>query len=153
MYVFCRFILFVIFISPGFAFSEVLVPFDADVESSCTINMRSPGLMVLNGFSLLSSGANGGRSAKVDIFTTGTDFRVFLNAPERFRVSPAGVGSVMFDASYSSSGATHASGVAGNDALKLGLGVSNISIDLNAEASGFVFPNGHYSADVTVICE
>lgn len=58
-----------------------------------------------------------------------------------------------FDALYSSSGATRAGGIAGNQALKLGRGVSNISIDLDAEASGFVFPNGRYSADVTVTCE
>ncbi|MCR4267810.1 hypothetical protein [Nitratireductor sp. ZSWI3] len=129
------------------------VPFNSQVDATCTITLQSPGVLGQDGVSKLDSKAAGGRSGRAVVLTTGEGFNLSTTTPTAFSSSPAGVGAVTFDSSYRASGATFIADTPGSTISRLGHGATNVDVDLSATANGFVFPLGRYTAEVTVTCE
>ncbi|SEB39157.1 hypothetical protein [Nitratireductor aquibiodomus] len=129
------------------------LPFRANLEESCTIEIRSDGVLVRDGLDVLDSEAAGGNSGAATVYTTGAGFQASLKAPEAFSRAPNGTGAVTFMTTYSSTGATSTAKVPGSTITPLGVGASNLSVDLRAVADNAIFQKGAYEAFVTVTCE
>ncbi|EKF20948.1 hypothetical protein [Nitratireductor pacificus] len=131
------------------------VIFNGTVLSTCLITIGTPGTLAANaGFTALSSDEAGGISGTATILTTGLGYNVSTAAPSAFTSAPAGGDdSVTFASSYSASGVTSLLDVVGTLTSPLGLGLTNLNVDLTATKSAGHFPAGVYSAVVTVTCE
>ncbi|MCT7375255.1 hypothetical protein [Chelativorans salis] len=131
------------------------VIFNGLITSTCLINVGTPGTLVASAdYTELSSTEAGGTSGTVTILTTGAGYEVSTDSPSAFATAPAGGGdSVTFASSYSANGVTSLTDVVGSLASPLGLGLTNLSVDLMATKSTGTFPAGDYMAEVTVTCE
>ena len=88
------------------------------------------------------------------MLTTGTTFRISALAPASFTLAPAtGNDNVSFAAAYSGSGATTITSTPGATQTSLGLGLTNVVVQLGATKSSGNFASGNYTATVTVRCE
>ncbi|WP_292896244.1 MULTISPECIES: hypothetical protein [unclassified Nitratireductor] len=133
--------------------TQLDIPFSANLEESCTIELQSDGLLVRDGLDVLDSAAAGGRAGVATIYTTGPGFQTSLDTPEAFLSAPVGTGGVTFTTTYSSTGATTTPKVAGSTTTPLEVGASSVSVDLRAVANNAIFQKGEYKAFVTVTCE
>lgn len=131
------------------------VLFNGSVLSTCLITIGTPGTLVASAdYQTLSSTEAGGVSGSATILATGMGFQVSTGAPTAFVSSPAGGDdSVTFASSYSASGVTTLTDVVGSITSPLGIGLTNLSVDLTATKSAGTFPAGNYTAEVTVTCE
>ncbi|WP_048646516.1 hypothetical protein [Nitratireductor soli] len=131
------------------------VLFNGSVLSTCLITIGTPGTLVANpGYTVLSSEEPGGIAGTATILATGLGFNVSTAAPAAFTSAPAGGDdSVVWSSAYSASGVTSLLDIVGNVTSPLGLGLTNLNVDLTATKSAGHFPAGTYSAMVTVTCE
>ncbi|WP_011580643.1 MULTISPECIES: hypothetical protein [Chelativorans] len=131
------------------------MPFSSTVSATCNIAIDSAGIMTPSSDQTqLSSQEQGGSAGLATITTTGASFDVTASAPTAFSAAPAGgETNVTFASLYSATGATTATDVAGATPTALGTGVTNLAVDLTATKSTGIFPEGNYSADVTITCE
>lgn len=126
--------------------------FNGNVAHSCTLVAGTDGTLVPNfDGDVLSSKLTGGAAATVTATTTAGPYKVSALAPVAFTLGSST--NTTFEASYSISGATTASNVAGATVTKVKRGTNNISVDLVATNSLDAFANGNYAAEVTVRCE
>ncbi|WP_421871427.1 hypothetical protein [Nitratireductor rhodophyticola] len=148
------FLLIAIFTSPAAAVTDTVI-FNGNIVSTCLITIGTPGILAANGdFSVLSSTGAGGTSGNATILTTGGGVNVSTSAPTAFAAAPdGGDGDVTFASSYSASGVTTLLDVVGEVASPLGLGLTNLNVDLSATKAAGVFPAGNYTAEVVVTCE
>ncbi|MFC6490537.1 hypothetical protein [Nitratireductor sp. GCM10026969] len=139
---------------PGLA-ADGTVLFNASVLSTCLITIGTPGVMTASAdYTELSSLEAGGASGTATILTTAAGYEVSTSAPVAFVSAPAGGDdSVTFASSYSASGVTSLTDVVGSVTSVLGLGLTNLDVDLTATKSAGAFPAGSYVAEVTVTCE
>ncbi|MDX2309217.1 MAG: hypothetical protein NW216_13325 [Hyphomicrobium sp.] len=131
------------------------VPFAGLVTASCVLTVGIPGVIAPNAtFDQLSSTNSGGLAGTISALATGTNFRVSAAAPSDFTLAPDGASSgVTFSTTYSGSGATSFGSTPGSTQRTLGLGLTNMSVNLAASKSSGVFPGGAYAAEVVVTCE
>lgn len=131
------------------------VIFNGSVLSTCIITIGTPGTIAANGdFTELSSKETGGLPGTATILTTGSGFNVSTAAPAAFTSAPSGGNSsVTFASTYSASGVTTLLDVVGTVTSPLGVGLTNLDVDLSATKSIGHFPAGNYTAEVTVTCE
>lgn len=143
-----------IFIAPAAAVTDTVI-FNGNVISTCLITVGTPGVLSTNGaMNVLSSSEAGGVSGTATVVTTGTDFNLSTSAPSTFFLAPAGGDDdVSFATHYSASGVTSLLDVVGTVTSPLGLGLTNVDVDLSATKSAGVFPAGNYTAQVTLTCE
>ncbi|MCR4267813.1 hypothetical protein [Nitratireductor sp. ZSWI3] len=134
---------------------EGSVIFNGTILSTCLITIGTPGTLAANAdFTELSSEAPGGISGTATILTTGIGYNLSTSAPAAFTSAPAGGDdAVVFASSYSASGVTSLLDVVGTVTSPLGLGLTNVDVDLTATKSSGNFPAGSYTAQVTVTCE
>lgn len=135
--------------------ADGIVPFTGLVTSTCVLTVGTPGVLGANAdYSTLSSAAAGGTAGLVTALSTGTTFRVSAIAPTSFSISPdGGNDGVTFAASYQASGATSIGNTLGAVTTTLGLGLTNLTVNLDATKSSGPFPGGAYTAEVVVRCE
>ncbi|WP_246225868.1 hypothetical protein [Chelativorans xinjiangense] len=131
------------------------VIFNGSVLSTCLITIGTPGTLAASAdYTMLSSTEAGGSSGTATILTTGAGFEVSTSAPVTFVAAPAGGNdSVTFASSYSANGVTSLLDVVGSVTSPLGLGLTNLDVDLAATKSAGAFSAGNYTAEVTVTCE
>ncbi|WP_025031235.1 MULTISPECIES: hypothetical protein [Nitratireductor] len=143
-----------IFTAPAAAVTDTVI-FNGNVISTCLITVGTPGVLGTNGaLNVLSSTEAAGVSGTATVVTTGTGFNMSTSTPAAFLVAPAGGDDdVTFSSSYSASGVTTLLDVVGTVTSPLGLGVTNVDVDLSATKSAGVFPAGNYTAEVTLTCE
>ncbi|WP_295813597.1 hypothetical protein [uncultured Nitratireductor sp.] len=148
------FFLAIVFTSPAAAITDTVI-FNGNVLSTCLITLGTPGILASNGdFSVLSSTEAGGASGSATILTTGTSFSVSTSTPAAFIAAPTGGDdNVTFASSYSASGVTTLLDVVGSVTSPLGLGLTNVDVDMSATKSTGTFPAGSYTAEVTLTCE
>ena len=134
---------------------EGSILFNGTVLSTCVITIGTPGTLVTNaGYTVLSSQEPGGIAGTATILATGLGFNVSTAAPTAFTSAPAGGDdAVVWSSGYSASGVTTLVDVVGSVTSPLGLGLTNLDVDLTAAKSAGNFPAGNYSAVVTVTCE
>ncbi len=126
--------------------------FTGTVLSTCVLTVGTPGIIAPNSdFSALDSRNPGGLPSSVSALTTGGSFSISAVPPASFTTGSST--GVTFATAYTLSGATTASGVIGTATTLLGIGVTNISVDLAATKSSGSFQAGAYTAAVTVRCE
>lgn len=132
-----------------------LVPFNGTILAACVLTVGTPGVLVANGtYTELSSSAGGGLGGIITVLTTGASFKVSALAPSAFTLAPAtGNDNVSFAAAYSGSGATTMPNTPGATQTSLGLGVTNVVVNLSATKASGNFVAGNYTATVTVRCE
>lgn len=143
-----------IFIAPAAAVTDTVI-FNGNVISTCLITVGTPGILSTNGaMNVLSSSEAGGVSGTATVVTTGAGFNLSTSAPSTFFLAPAGGDDdVSFATHYSASGVTSLLDVVGSVTSPLGLGLTNVDVDLSATKSAGVFPAGNYTAEVTLTCE
>ena len=131
------------------------VPFTGIVTSTCVLTVGSPGVMSAStDFTNLSSTNSGGVAGTIAVLSTGTAFKVSAIAPTAFTTSPVGGGdAVLFNALYQGTGATSIGSTPGATATTLNTGLTNLSVNLNAQKSSGTFPGGAYATEVIVRCE
>lgn len=147
------------------AFSTIGIPaanavngtviFNGTILATCLITIGTPGTLVASAdFTELSSQNGGGLSGTATVVTTGLGYSLSTSAPASFTSAPAdGDANVTFSSSYSASGVTSLLDVVGSVTSPLGLGITNVEVDLAATKSAGIFPAGSYTAEVTVTCE
>jgi hypothetical protein len=129
--------------------------FSGAVTSTCVLTAGTPGIIAPNSdYTGLSSQNAGGLSSSVAALATGSSFKVSAIAPNTFLTAPAdGNTNTSFASSYSLSGSTTASNVAGATQTPLNSGSATVSVNLAASKSSGNFSAGAYTAEVTVRCE
>jgi hypothetical protein len=100
---------------------------------------------------VLSSTESGGSASNVTALATARGFKVSAIAPAAFTTGDST--DVTFASTYSISGPTTATGVAGAVETTINRGSHTVAVNLAATKSSGVFANGTYSATVTVRCE
>lgn len=130
------------------------VQFNGVVLSTCSIVVSAPGTLDLSADGLKLSSREGlGIPGSATLLTTGAGYHVDVSTPTSFTLAPSGVNSgVGFSTQYSASGVSLALNVQGGITTSLGVGVTNLTVNLTASrAAGF--PAGIYAAQTTVTCE
>ena len=136
--------------------ADEIVLFNAAVAGACILTVGTPGTMAVDvaTYQTLSSKNATGIAGTVTALTSGTGFEVSTTAPSAFLVAPAtGNDNVSFASSYSLSGVTTILDVPGITPTVLGLGLTQVDVDLTATKSSGGFETGLYTASVTVTCE
>jgi len=130
------------------------VQFDGVVASTCSIAIGTPGVLdVSNNGTRLSTTSGLGAPAHATITSTGTTFKVSVGTPSAFTLAPSGGNAgTTFDSRYSTSGVTIVVDAPGSTLTPLGLGITNLSVNLIANHPT-LFPSGIYSAQSVVTCE
>jgi hypothetical protein len=130
------------------------VQFNGVVLSNCTIVITTPGTLDLSADGLKLSSKEGlGIPGSATLLTTGAGYRVDVGTPTSFTLAPSGVNSgVGFATQYSATGVSAAVNVQGGITTALGIGVTNLSVNLTASRPAG-FPAGIYAAQTTVTCE
>jgi hypothetical protein len=131
------------------------VPFTGAILSICALTVGIPGVVAPNAtYDELSSTNAGGTNGTIAALTTGSGFSVTTEAPSNFTLAPTGGGTnVTFASAYSATGVTTISLSAGNTVTPLNVGLTTVSVQLEATKSSGTFPAGAYSAEVLVRCE
>lgn len=102
----------------------------------------------------LSSRLPGGRSGYANVTATRSSYRIAVDAPVAFSNMPSnGDAGVRFRASYSATGNTNFGRTRGGVARKIKRGHTRIKTNLTARRQGSPFPQGQYSAQITLRCE
>lgn len=128
------------------------VQFNGLIDGICTILVGVSGALDISTDGLTISTAYGYPATAV-VTTTGSGFELSVGTPSVFDTAPAdGNTGVSFQTSYTTTGITSVSGILGSVATVLGLGITNVSVDLSATRSD-VFPAGTYGAETTITCE
>ncbi|KFB09790.1 hypothetical protein [Nitratireductor basaltis] len=135
--------------------AEGTVTFNGTVLPSCLITIGTPGTLAADAsYSQISSKNVGGIAGTASVVATAPTFSLSTTAPVAFTSAPAGGGDdVTFASTYSTNGVTSVTDVAGGVATQLGLGLTNVDVDLTATKASGAFPAGNYVADVTITCE
>lgn len=130
------------------------VQFDGLVLPNCAITISAPGVLdVAPGGSEMNTATGLGVPARAAIVATGGNFSVSVTPTSTFALAPAGGNAgTTFETKYSSSGATVAVNVLSGTPTQLGIGLSNLTINLKATHSS-PFPAGVYNAQAVVTCE
>ncbi len=134
---------------------DSIVPFTGVVTSTCVLTVGTPGVMSAStDFTNLSSTNAGGVAGTVAVLSTGASFKVSAISPTSFTTAPAGGGdAVSFNALYQGSGATSIGSTPGATPTTVNTGLTNLSVNLNAQKSTGTFPAGAYASEVIVRCE
>ncbi len=126
--------------------------FGATVGNTCRLIAVDTGLLVPNVTNrVLSSSLSGGRQAQVSADASSAGFTVSAIAPTTFVTGNSN--NTTFASTYSLSGATSGSNIAGPTQTLLNSGSSTVAVDLSATKTAGVFPRDMYTADVTIRCE
>jgi hypothetical protein len=127
-------------------------PFSAAVNNSCTLTVLRSGVLAVNTAStLLASNITGGRTAQVRALTTSRGFKVSAIAPTAFTTGDSA--NTTFASLYTLRGATVVTNRSGSTITNLNRGTHTVTVNLRATRTSGIFPNGSYSAVVTVRCE
>lgn len=133
------------------------IPFNGSVSNTCVITVGSSGTLgVSTDFATLGSTQAGGAPGSASVLATGSGFSLSADAPTAWDSAPTTGGSnVTFASTYSSTGPTVATNVAGTTATALNRGTHNVAINMSAtkNVSGETFEAGSYSATVVLRCE
>jgi hypothetical protein len=131
------------------------IPFTGAILSICALTVGVPGILAPNAtYDELSSSNSGGSNGTIAALTTGGGFTITTEAPSNFTLSPTGGGTnVTFDTAYTATGVTTISLSAGETISPLNVGLTTVSVRLEATKSTGSFPAGAYSAEVLVRCE
>lgn len=135
--------------------AEGTVTFNGTVLPSCLITIGTPGTLTADaGYTELSSKNAGGVAGTATVVATAATFGLSTSAPATFTSAPAGGDdNVTFVSNYSASGVTSVTDVVGTVTTPLGIGLTNVNVDLTATKASGNFPAGNYIADVTITCE
>jgi hypothetical protein len=126
--------------------------FGGAVANSCTLTAGTAGVMAPNLESdVLSSTETGGSASTVTALATARGFKVSAIAPTAFTSGDST--DATFAASYSISGPTTATDVAGATETTILRGSHTVAVNLTATKSSGPFANGTYAATVVVRCE
>lgn len=127
--------------------------FVGTVLSRCTLTLGTAGVLALSeDGQTLSSELPGGVSAKVALVTTGAEFQLEVDPLNAFASAPPGGQADQMSMAFSASGASLFTEVDASQPLRLGLGLTNVDVDLTAEKNDGVFPAGLYRSDVVLRC-
>lgn len=121
----------------------------------CQIMVTQPGALSpgFNG-NKLSSRLPGGYSGYANVTATRSSYKIVVDAPMAFTNMPVNGGDdVRFRASYSATGSTNFGRTKGGAARRIKRGHTRIKTDLTAQRHGSSFPQGQYSAQITLRCE
>lgn len=121
----------------------------------CQIMVTQPGTLSpsFNG-NKLSSKLPGGHAGFANVTATRSSYKVVVEAPMAFTNMPSNGGDgVRFRASYSATGNTNFGRTRDGVAQKIKRGHTRIKTHLVAKRQGSSFPQGHYSAQITLRCE
>ena len=121
----------------------------------CQIMVTQPGALSasFNG-NKLSSKLPGGTPGVATITATRSSYKLVLEAPMAFTNMPSNGGDgVRFRATYSATGNTNFGRTRDGVAKKIKRGNTRIKTHLVAKRQGSSFPQGYYSAQVTLRCE
>ena len=131
------------------------IPFTGAILSICALTVGVPGILAPNAtYDELSSTNAGGTNGTIAALTTGGGFTITTEAPSNFTLAPTGGGTnVTFDTAYTATGVTTISLSAGETITPLNVGLTTVSVRLEAAKSTGAFPAGAYSAEVLVRCE
>mgnify|MGYP000318428949 CR=1 FL=1 len=128
------------------------IQFGGLIDGICTIVVGVSGALDISADGLTIS-TDYGYPATAVVTTTGTGFDLSVGTPSVFDTAPTdGNTGVTFQTSYTTTGITTVSGILGGVATALGIGITNVSVDLSASRSD-VFPSGTYGAETTITCE
>ena len=128
--------------------------FTANLLSTCTVLVGTPGVLDLSadGTVLSTNGGGLGTAAGVTVTTTGTGYNVDVTSPTSFITEPSSTSGAVFSTQYDLSGVTIAAGITGGVSTSLNLGVTVVGIDMSVTRSEG-FPAGSYTAQTVVTCE
>jgi hypothetical protein len=127
-------------------------PFGGAVNNSCTLTALTSGVLAVNvNSNLLASNITGGRAATVRAVTSSRGFKVSAIAPTAFATGDST--NTNFISRYTVRGPTRFTNILGTVLSSLNRGTHTISVILRAQRTSGIFPNGAYSAVVTVRCE
>lgn len=127
--------------------------FNALVPDTCTLTLGTPGSLALDSEgSTLSSEEAGGAPAEALLLTSSANYHLEVDPVSSFALAPAGGQPDTMTASLSASGVTVAAGVAAGTPLNIGVGLTNVEVDLTAEKGSGVFPAGTYRLDLVMRC-
>lgn len=128
------------------------IEFSGLIDALCIILVGTAGVLDVSGDGQTISTSYGSAATAV-VTTTGTGFDVDVGTPSSFDTAPTdGNAGVTIQTSYTATGVTEVSGILGGVATALGVGVTNVSVDLTATRSD-PFPSGTYSTETTITCE
>lgn len=129
------------------------VSFNGLILDSCAVTLGVPGALGIDstGRTLASSEA-GGVSGAAAVLTTSGAYKLEVDPPSSFAVSPAGSAPDSISASYTASGVTSVMAQAAGTPLNLNLGLTNVAVNTTATRSASIFPSGIYRVDVAVRC-
>lgn len=128
------------------------ISFGGLIDGICIILVGSAGVLDIAADGLSLSTSLGSPAGAV-VTTTGTGFDVSVGTPTTFNVAPTdGNTGVTFQTEYSTTGITDVSDILGGVTTALGVGVTNVSIDMTATRAD-PFPPGTYNAQTVITCE
>lgn len=149
----CAAAAFAALVSPATAQSTGVVTFNGLVLPSCVLTLGTPGLLAAGADGHeLSSDRAGGVSGMASLLSTGAGYKLQMDAPSSFRLAPAGGQAESITTRYEASGATVAASTNVGAPLSLGIGLTNLDVDMTARKDTGIFPAGAYAADVLVRC-
>ena len=129
--------------------------FGGSITDTCILTAGLTGSITANSNNTELNSKNAlGRASRVVAVATGAGFKVTTIAPSAFVTAPAGGNTGnSFSSTYSLSGVTTASDVAGATPTTLNTGGTNVDVDLDVDKTSGFFTAGAYVAQVTVRCE
>lgn len=121
----------------------------------CAIAISGNGVIAADpSASSLGSRFHGGEPGSVDVYSSGGNYSLSIDAPLGFSQAPTGGGDgATFLASFSGFGATNFSLTPGEIPVRLKRGHTNVEIDLTVTRHSGPFPSGLYRADLVLRCE
>lgn len=139
-------------VAPSSRAATGTLQFNGIIDGICIIVVGAAGSLDIAADGLALSTSYGSAATAV-VTTTGGGFELSVGTPSVFDTAPTdGNTGVSFQTSYTTTGITAVSGILGGVATALGIGITNVSVDLTATRSD-VFPMGTYGAETTITCE
>lgn len=132
------------------------VPFAAAVTDTCVLTVGTPGVLDSNAnYTTLSSEQGVGAAGTVTAVTTSAVYNISVADPTAFDSTPAGadVSNVSFTAKLQGSGVTTITDLVSGATATLGLGTTNVDVDLAVTNNNGSFAAGAYAATVVVTCQ
>jgi hypothetical protein len=100
----------------------------------------------------LGSKEVGGLAASATILSTASTFQLQVDPVSTFAVAPTGGQPDAITVNYTTTGATTIAARLAGTPLNIGLGLTNVSVDIEGVKSSSIFPSGIYRADVVMRC-
>lgn len=129
------------------------VGFNGLITSSCALTIGLDGTLTTNpGGTTLASNQSGGSAATALILSTASTYKLEVDPVTSFTLAPTGGQPDAVAVTYNATGVTTVTARAAGTPLNLGLGLTNVTVDLSATKSSGIFPSGLYHADVVMRC-